>query len=247
MKIFVFQDIHSNIEALSAIENTSDYKDADIRIFLGDLIGLGPDCQECVDKIKTMDTINLMGNHDYWVADHIGIKELHKCDIEKITHEQHFRKMLSKEDKAYIRTFKKDYLLEFQGKRFYFTHFKWVSEEDTMHAPNRDSNELDELFKDINADYVIYGHEHDPSVHISKNKTYITFGSSGITHPGYYGVINIDEDGKVTIAQKTIDYNVDAVENRIKEYQYPFYWKFITFYRCEKFMIDINDKLKLIN
>ena len=52
MKIFVFQDIHSNIEALSAIENTSDYKDADIRIFLGDLIGLGPDCQECVDKIK---------------------------------------------------------------------------------------------------------------------------------------------------------------------------------------------------
>lgn len=246
MKIFVFQDIHSNIEALKAIENNIDYKDSDIRIFLGDLIGLGPDCQECIDKMKTMDSINLIGNHDYWVSDHIGRKELKKCDIEKITHEQHFRKMLSKEDRDYLKSFKKDYYLEIHGKRLYFTHFKWETEEDTVHAPNRDNSELDELFKDIDTDYIIYGHEHDPSVHISHKKTYVTFGSSGIIYPGYYGVIYVEENGKVSMEQKSIDYNIDAVENRIKEYKYPFYWKFITFYRCEKFKIDINDKLKQI-
>ena len=246
MKIFVFQDIHGNIEVLNKVASNPDYLDADMRVFLGDLIGLGPDCQECIDKLKTMDTVNLIGNHDYWVADHIGRKELYKCDIEKITHEQYFRKMLSKEDRDYLKSFKKDYVFEIHGKSFYFTHFRWVSEEDTMHAPDRDSNMLDELFKDYPYDYIIYGHEHDPSVHISKDKTYVTFGSTGIIWPGYYGVINIDDSGSVTIEQKTIDYDVEAVKQRILELKYPFYWKFVKFYHADKFAIDINKDLKKI-
>ena len=244
MKILVFQDIHANIDALNNLCETDDYKNADVRIFLGDIIGLGPDVKECVDKLKTMDTINLMGNHDYWVGSHMGKYELEKCELNKILHEQYCRQQLTKEDRAFLKSFKKDHVIEAYGKKLYFTHFIWQSEEDTIHATYRDSTLL-KLYEPYKYDYIIYGHEHDPHVVIGEDKSLVCFGCTGIIYPGYYGVIDIDESG-IKMEQKTVYFDLTRIKERINTLQYPFYYKFVTFYEYQKFMIDINDKLKKI-
>ena len=243
MKIIVFQDIHGNIDVLNKLCETEDYKTADVKIFLGDIVGLGPENKECVDKLKTMDSINLMGNHDYWIGDHMGRYELNKCDLEKILHEQYCRNQLTSADREFLKSFKKDHVIEAYGKKLYFTHFIWQSEEDTIHANTRDKQGLLEVFKDYNYDYIIYGHEHDPHIAIGKDKTLVCFGCTGIIYPGYYGVISIDESG-VKMEQKTLQFDLKALKEKIDNLKYPFYYKFINFYEYSKFMIDINDELK---
>ena len=243
MKIFVFQDIHSNIDVLCNIEHLDDYKNADYRIFLGDLIGLGPDAKECVDKLMTMDTINLMGNHDYWIANHLGKRELNKCEVEKIHHVQYFRNTLDDKEIDFLNSFKRDYSIEIEDKKLYFTHFIWESEEDTIHCHDRSNEAIFDLFKDNDAKYIFYGHEHDPSVNEKDGKYLICFGSTGIIYPGYYGVIEID-NGSIILSQKTINYDLKKIQSRIAELEYPLYKKFMGFYEYEPFVIDINEKLK---
>jgi diadenosine tetraphosphatase ApaH/serine/threonine PP2A family protein phosphatase len=73
MRIFVFSDIHANINALEAV-----IKDAgtfDAAWCLGDLIGYGPDPNECIDLIKSLPSLTcLMGNHDAAVVGQIPLE-----------------------------------------------------------------------------------------------------------------------------------------------------------------------------
>lgn len=66
MRILVISDIHANLTAFQAV-----LKDAanlwDKIWFLGDLIGYGPDPNECVALLQEHDHIALSGNHD-WAA-----------------------------------------------------------------------------------------------------------------------------------------------------------------------------------
>ncbi len=65
--IAVISDIHSNVEALSAV--LKDIRSRGIsRIFcLGDVIGYGPEPRECLDLVMQNAEVTLMGNHDYAV------------------------------------------------------------------------------------------------------------------------------------------------------------------------------------
>jgi predicted phosphodiesterase len=63
-KFAVISDIHSNIEALSAVlEDISD-QGVDHIICLGDVVGYGPNPLECVDLIMRNCRVVLRGNHD---------------------------------------------------------------------------------------------------------------------------------------------------------------------------------------
>lgn len=65
MAIGIISDIHGNLEAFS---RTLQYlKEAEIdKIFcLGDIVGYGPNPNECVDLVKEHCEVVLMGNHDY--------------------------------------------------------------------------------------------------------------------------------------------------------------------------------------
>jgi len=60
----VISDVHSNIEALSAV--FADLDDIGVRdvICLGDVVGYGPNPLECVDMIMDRCRVVLRGNHD---------------------------------------------------------------------------------------------------------------------------------------------------------------------------------------
>ena len=66
MRILIISDIHANFTAFETV-----LKDAegewDFVWCLGDVVGYGPDPNECVEKLKTLPHLCLAGNHD-WAA-----------------------------------------------------------------------------------------------------------------------------------------------------------------------------------
>ena len=69
MRILVLADIHSNWQALSAID-----EQYDACLFLGDLVDYGTDPLPCVDWVRTHATQAIRGNHDHAVAQKISAR-----------------------------------------------------------------------------------------------------------------------------------------------------------------------------
>ena len=72
MKILVISDIHANLTALEAVfDDAGEY---DAVWFLGDLVGYGPDPNECVERVRELpDLVSLLGNHDAATLNQIEI------------------------------------------------------------------------------------------------------------------------------------------------------------------------------
>jgi diadenosine tetraphosphatase ApaH/serine/threonine PP2A family protein phosphatase len=63
MRTLVISDIHSNLNALEAV--LADVGPIDAAWCLGDLVGYGPDPNECIERIRGLPNLQcIMGNHD---------------------------------------------------------------------------------------------------------------------------------------------------------------------------------------
>lgn len=71
MRYAVVSDIHSNIEALDAVLGTLHEDDA--VLCLGDIVGYGPNPNECVERIRARATATVLGNHDVAAIDDFGL------------------------------------------------------------------------------------------------------------------------------------------------------------------------------
>lgn len=65
MKIAILSDIHSNLEALEAAFDYIDREHIKTVYCLGDIVGYGPNPNECIEIIRERCDQVLMGNHDY--------------------------------------------------------------------------------------------------------------------------------------------------------------------------------------
>jgi len=63
----VISDIHSNLEALQAVIDDIDQRGIDEIVCLGDIIGYGPNPNECLDIVIDRCSWALLGNHDFAV------------------------------------------------------------------------------------------------------------------------------------------------------------------------------------
>src|SRR5258708_37740081 len=71
MRYAIFSDIHANLEALEAvlakIDELAQEEPVDQIWFLGDLVGYGPNPNECIVKLRARTDAIIAGNHD-WAA-----------------------------------------------------------------------------------------------------------------------------------------------------------------------------------
>lgn len=98
MRILIISDIHANLTAFEAVMADADGQ-WDFIWFLGDLIGYGPDPNECVALLREYDHIGLSGNHDWAV--------LGKLDAASFNHEaraaiEWTRATLTEDARAYL-------------------------------------------------------------------------------------------------------------------------------------------------
>lgn len=79
MRYAVFSDIHANLEALEAvlakIEEIAQQEPVDEIWFLGDLVGYGPNPNECIEKLREHTNVIIAGNHDWAAVGKISLED----------------------------------------------------------------------------------------------------------------------------------------------------------------------------
>lgn len=66
MRCLLVSDIHANLAALESVLQDADGK-YDVVWCLGDIVGYGPDPDECVQRLRVLPHVSLVGNHDWAV------------------------------------------------------------------------------------------------------------------------------------------------------------------------------------
>jgi len=73
MRYAIFSDVHSNLEALTTVLDFFKKQNVDAYICCGDIIGYGPNPNECIETIRSIFRLNIvLGNHD---AASCGLKD----------------------------------------------------------------------------------------------------------------------------------------------------------------------------
>ncbi|MEK6691724.1 MAG: metallophosphoesterase family protein [Nitrospirota bacterium] len=65
MRYAIVSDIHSNLEAFNIVLFELEGESPDQVLCLGDIVGYGPDPNECITKIRETANIVIVGNHDH--------------------------------------------------------------------------------------------------------------------------------------------------------------------------------------
>ncbi len=73
MRILVISDIHANFTAFEAVLAHCD-GEWDFVWCLGDVVGYGPDPNECVDRLKELPQLCLAGNHDWAALNRLDVR-----------------------------------------------------------------------------------------------------------------------------------------------------------------------------
>lgn len=77
MRVLIISDIHANLAAFQAVLDDAAGQ-WDIIWCLGDLVGYGPDPNECVALLREHEHISLCGNHDWAVLDKLDIQNFNR-------------------------------------------------------------------------------------------------------------------------------------------------------------------------
>lgn len=231
MKIIVFSDAHGNFDALVKLSETEDFKTADKRVFLGDAVVMGPFSNECCEFLLKNDCVWILGNHDSYVAHGLPEEEFQYFKPDKIAHQAYVANLVLEKYKTIIKTLPKEYEISLGNKKLYFTHYVWETWNNVVDNPEESNLEdISKIFKDIDADFIVYAHEHHFSHFKDKNKEYVCVGSIGMVYPGHYTLIEIDDMFNVDFQHKTIDFDLRKFKQDILKENYPRAEKYAGFF-----------------
>ena len=93
----ILSDVHSNIEALDAA--LALIREDDTVLCLGDIVGYGPNPNECVAKIRDLATATVLGNHDVAAIDNFGLNYFNPAAREAMRWTQ---RVINAESKAWL-------------------------------------------------------------------------------------------------------------------------------------------------
>jgi diadenosine tetraphosphatase ApaH/serine/threonine PP2A family protein phosphatase len=73
MRYAIISDVHSNLEALKSVLAALDAMGHDTLVCLGDIVGYGPNPNECCALLRERNCVAIAGNHDEAAASNSGI------------------------------------------------------------------------------------------------------------------------------------------------------------------------------
>jgi predicted phosphodiesterase len=231
MRVLIISDIHANLTALETV--LEDAGQVDATWCLGDLVGYGPDPNECVDLIQTLpNLVCLLGNHDAAAIGQLNIDTFNPEARNSIEWQQD---VLEPEQKAYLQSLPTSY----------------VNEQATLvHGSPRspvfeyllDNQLATENFPHFSTPYCFFGHTHLPSqfylstdqvlakLIIPKPNTEFKLLFRTIINPGSVGQPRdrdprasyaIFDSEKQTWAYRRIRYDIAAVQARMASVHLP--------------------------
>ena len=232
MKIGIISDVHSNIDALKEVFRRFNDEKIDKVICLGDVIGIGPYPEQCIQFLmnnKNMLLSFIKGNHENYLIKGIPTRNHNDENAKPMIEEQiathvwnHSR--LNSEQIEFIRNLKNSDYIEIEGKKIVVEHYP-MDENNKLKrfikSPSRE--EIKELFKEKQADVYLFGHTHQKYYLEDNCKYYINPGSLGCpinTKGANAGILEVHND-KIRYIQLEIEYNIEKVIDEIKQLNYP--------------------------
>jgi len=78
MRHAILSDIHANLAAFQAVVEHMKSQRIDELWNLGDIVGYGPDPNECIELLRSFPNINIAGNHDWGATGKISLSEFNR-------------------------------------------------------------------------------------------------------------------------------------------------------------------------
>ncbi len=183
MRVLVISDIHANLAAFEAV--LADAAGSWDQIwFLGDLIGYGPDPNECVALLRQHDHIGLSGNHDWAV---LGKLDLHTFNYEAQKAIQWTQDAISEETREYLDSLPSKLLQE----SFTLAH---ASPRQPVWEYILDTHTATVNFDHFTTPYCLVGHTHIPSLFAAEDRevivSYVPMYNTPISLNGIRYIIN---------------------------------------------------------
>lgn len=223
MKIAVFSDIHSNLQALEAVIEDIKNQNVDRIICLGDILSKGPNPRECLDLVMENNIEMILGNHELYFLRGVEIDGL-ISDIEK-EHQAWIKSTLNETHKEFLENCPLEIKLNVYNKKISFKHFliKDVTADYPFYLIDiLNKNIVNDVIESLEEDYIFMGHEHRTFEINLENKQLTDIGSSGCTddEDTFYTMVTIDEES-VRIEQINIEYDRNKFEEVFKNSDYP--------------------------
>lgn len=160
MRWILLADVHSNLEALSAVlAHARDWADARVLV-AGDIVGYGPDPEACIDLLAARDASCIAGNHDGMVLGRIGFRQ---CNYAGITAARWTRTVLSARARQWLADLPAQRLA---AADLFVVHGDLDSPERYVDSAERANQLLANLApRGVAATRVVCGHTHRPTVH----------------------------------------------------------------------------------
>jgi putative phosphoesterase len=199
MKVLIFSDLHAHWEALLWMQRAETQPDA--ILFLGDIVGYGPDPAACIQWVRANATVAVQGNHDYGVANNVcGGTPIEVHDLALATH-SHAWRVLHATDIAYLRSLPQQETVTLGGTSFHLVH---GTPSDPMYGAANlifaRQDVLREMVAGVEADVILMGNTHMPAIRQLDDKVLVNPGSLGQPR---YGVPDptyaVWEDGQVRV------------------------------------------------
>ena len=176
MKIAVVSDIHSNLEALTEVLKEIESIKVDAIYCLGDIVGYGPQPNECIDLIKSVTDKVVVGNHDSAVINQTDMMLFNSYAREST---EWTRRMITDENYEYLLKLP----LKISENDLLFVHSTPLIPEDWNYILTQHSAE--KHFNYFTEQACFIGHSHRPEMFRSiDDRLIINVGSVGQPRDG---------------------------------------------------------------
>jgi len=156
MRYAVISDVHANLEALNSVLKKITEEAVDELFFLGDIVGYGPNPNECIEALKEKTNILLAGNHD-WAS--VGMTDVEYFNPYARAAVEWTQKVLRDENIAFLRKLP---LTEGLDNSIFLVHAT-PREPEQWHylTTTRDADINFRFFKER---LCFIGHSHEPAI-----------------------------------------------------------------------------------
>ena len=223
MRIAVFADVHSNIEALKVVLKDIKQRDVEKIYCAGDLVGYAPFPNEVIDKIKKESIPTILGNYDDGVG---NMRLICGCDYKDAQAQMLGEKSIlwtkehtTEENKEFLRQLPERIKFKAGEYEVLLVHGSPKRLNEYLYE-DTDEDYLLELVNEAGCDILICGHTHKPYVkELSAKKYVINAGSSGKPKHGnpnaVYALIDFTDEISVNFIEVAYDFEATAkaIEN----------------------------------
>jgi diadenosine tetraphosphatase ApaH/serine/threonine PP2A family protein phosphatase len=232
LRALIVSDVHSNIEAFQSVVDDARLRGGFDQVWsLGDLVGYGPDPEECIELIRGYDHLAVAGNHDLASIGRLGLEMFnpHAAAANRWTSTR-----LSDEHRSYL----DGQELRQQAEGFTLVH---GSPRDPVWEYVVSADSASAVFQDIGTAWCLVGHSHIPFVcTASENGVLFAEAVSGspvelsseklIVNPGGVGQPR-DADPRAsyavfdsaanTVTHHRVEYDIQATQEKMRRHGLP--------------------------